>query len=134
MLTEKAPYPCCQENPGDCGKFSWIHFEEPDFNNGTALRALAGPTSTSGVVLGFPSARVEYLEAAVGTDRQLQVVGCIRTSGIGDVLRCCVVASGFVGEMKLPQCLQPGRFRQRLKGRSGAALLRPVVHDRNAGR
>src|SRR6266702_3703233 len=129
MLSEKAPYPCCQENPRACGKFSWIHFEEPDFNNGTALRALAGPTSAlhlmSGVVLGFPSARVEYLEAAVGTDRQPQVVGCIRPGGIGDVLRCSVVASGFVGEMKLPKCLQPGRFRQRLKGRSGAALLGP---------
>ena len=33
MLTEKAPYPCCQENPRDSGKFSWIHFEEPAFNN-----------------------------------------------------------------------------------------------------
>jgi hypothetical protein len=33
MLSEKAPYPCCQENPRDCGKFSWFHFEEPDFTD-----------------------------------------------------------------------------------------------------
>ncbi len=37
MLTEKAPYPCCQENPRDCGKFSWIHFEEPDFQQWNSL-------------------------------------------------------------------------------------------------
>jgi len=29
----KGPDPYCQKNPRDCGKFSWIHYEEPDFNN-----------------------------------------------------------------------------------------------------
>ncbi|MDX6463466.1 MAG: hypothetical protein QOE55_7163 [Acidobacteriaceae bacterium] len=47
--SEKGPYPCCQENPRDCEKFSWIHFDEPDFNNGTAL--------ATGTVLGKESSK-----------------------------------------------------------------------------
>jgi hypothetical protein len=34
---EKAPYPSCQAKVLDFGKFSWIHFDEPGFNNWTAF-------------------------------------------------------------------------------------------------